>query len=65
MPSPRSSVQVRPATIGLIVLGVVFVILATLYFTKTAADLPSFHQSGLTTHHTKHGIASSVSLRFP
>ncbi len=39
---------------------VVFVVLAVVYFTRTAQDLPAFlpgHQAGLTRHHTKHGIA--------
>ena len=60
MASPRSSVHVKPATIGLVVLGLLFVVVAIVYFTKTATDLPSFmpgHQSGVTKHHTKHGIA--------
>lgn len=54
---------VRPATIGLIVLGLVFVALAVVYFTQSAANLPHFfpgHSAGVTRHHTKHGIALLV-----
>jgi hypothetical protein len=46
--------------LGCIVLAAAFVVLAVVYFTKTAQDLPAFlpgHQAGLTRHHTKHGIA--------
>ena len=60
MPSSPSSIHVKPATIALIVLGLLFVIVAIVYFTKTATDLPSFmpgHQSGVSKHHTKHGVA--------
>jgi hypothetical protein len=42
------------------VLAAVFVILAVVYFTRSAADLPSFlpgHEAGSTKHHVKHGIA--------
>jgi amino acid permease len=42
------------------VLAVVFVIVGVVYFTKTAADLPSFfpgHDAHSTKHHVKHGIA--------
>jgi hypothetical protein len=55
-----TDIKVRPLTIALLVLGVLFVIVAIVYFTKTADGLPSFlpgHQAGLTKHHTKHGIA--------
>jgi hypothetical protein len=42
------------------VLAAAFVILAVLYFTRTAADLPAFlpgHEANSTKHHIKHGIA--------
>lgn len=41
------------------VLGVVFLIVAVLYFTQSASALPGFlpgHEAGVATHHTKHGI---------
>ena len=50
----------KPLIIGLVVLAVVFVALAVLYFTRTAQDLPSWlpgHQAGSTRHHAKHGVA--------
>jgi hypothetical protein len=50
----------KPLVLLLSVLAVVFVGLAVVYFTRTAADLPSFlpgHDVHSTTHHTKHGIA--------
>lgn len=50
----------RPLVFGCIALAAVFIVLAVVYFTKTAQDLPAFlpgHQAGLTRHHTKHGIA--------
>ena len=43
----------KPATIALFVLGVLFVILAIVYFATPAKDLPGFipgHQAGLTRH---------------
>ena len=50
----------KPLVLACIGLAVVFVMVAVVYFTKTAADLPSFfpgHDAHSTTHHTKHGIA--------
>jgi ABC-type transporter Mla subunit MlaD len=50
----------KPLVIGCIVLAVVFVGLAVVYFTRTAQDLPSWlpgHQAGSTRHHVKHGVA--------
>jgi hypothetical protein len=44
---------------ALIVLGVLFVVVAVVYFTSTAAGLPSFfpgHQAGSSHHHTKHDV---------
>ncbi|MCU1345749.1 MAG: hypothetical protein JWL70_2015 [Acidimicrobiia bacterium] len=55
-----SNVRIRPATIGCVALAVVLVVVAIVYFTKTADGLPSFfpgHESGSTHHHVKHGIA--------
>jgi hypothetical protein len=50
----------KPLVAGCVVLAVLFVALAVVYFTKTASALPSFlpgHQAGSTRHHVKHGIA--------
>jgi len=57
--SPRF--QIRPLTWLLIALAVVFVVLAVVYFVTPANQLPSVlpgHQSGLTKHHTKHGLVA-------
>jgi amino acid permease len=46
-----------------VVLGIVFVVLAVVYFVEPAGSLPSFfpgHESGSSHHHFKHGIASVV-----
>jgi len=56
----RQRFRFRPLTGVLIVVGVVLVVIAIVYFTTTATDLPGFfpgHQAGSTRHHTKHGIA--------
>jgi hypothetical protein len=53
----------RPALIlPAVVLGVLLLALAVLYFADTASALPSFipgHQAGSAHHHVKHGIASA------
>jgi hypothetical protein len=49
----------RPATWALIALAVVLIIVAVVYFTTTAGNLPSFfpgHQAGSAHKHTKHGL---------
>jgi len=46
-----------------IVLGVLFMALAVLYFVDSAGSLPSFipgHEAGSAHHHVKHGIAAFV-----
>jgi hypothetical protein len=56
----RPKLQFRPLTAVLLAVGVVFVVLAIVYFTTAASSLPSVlpgHQAGSTRHHTKHGIA--------
>jgi hypothetical protein len=53
----------RSLIIPAAVLGVLFLVVAGLYFAQTAADLPSFfpgHQAGSSHHHVKHGIAALV-----
>jgi hypothetical protein len=55
-----SNIRIRPLTVVLIGLGVACVIAAIVYFTTSAANLPSFfpgHQARVTRHHTKHGLA--------
>lgn len=53
----------RSLIIPAVILGVVLLVVAAIYFADTASSLPSFfpgHQSGSTHHHTKHGIAALV-----
>src|SRR5438128_2101422 len=55
-----TSFRVRPLTIVLVLVALALVAVAVVYFTKSAADLPSYmpgHQAHVTRHHTKHGIA--------
>lgn len=51
----------RKLIIPAVILGIVLIIIAIVYWTSTADALPSFfpgHQSGSSTHHVKHGIAA-------
>jgi hypothetical protein len=63
---PNSSVARHtsiPVTIGLVVLGAVFAVVAVIYFTSTADGLPAFfpgHKVGDAQHHTKHGLAALI-----
>jgi len=54
----------RPALIvPAIIVGIVFLALAVLYWVSTADALPSFipgHETGSAHHHIKHGIAAAV-----
>jgi hypothetical protein len=46
-----------------IILGIIFLILAVVYFAEPAKSLPSFipgHEAGSSHHHVKHGIAAAV-----
>ena len=46
-----------------VVLGIVFLAIAVIYFVEPASSLPSFfpgHEAGSSHHHTKHGIAALV-----
>ena len=46
-----------------IVLGIVLIVVAIVYFVDSASALPSFfpgHQAGSAHHHTKHGIAALI-----
>jgi cytochrome b561 len=62
MPDERRIVM-RPLTWLLLAVAVVLVVIAVVYFTRDAANLPGFfpgHQAGLTKTHTKHGLAALV-----
>lgn len=53
----------RSLIIPAVVIGVVLVVVAVVYFVDPAKSLPSFfpgHQSGSGHHHAKHGIAALV-----
>jgi uncharacterized membrane protein HdeD (DUF308 family) len=53
----------RNLIIPAIVLGVVLIVIAVIYFVEPAKSLPSFfpgHAAGSTHHHVKHGIAALV-----
>jgi hypothetical protein len=53
----------RSLIIPAVVLGVVLLAVAVVYFIEPAKSLPSFfpgHKSGSGHHHTKHGIAALV-----
>lgn len=44
-----------------VVIGIVLIVIAVIYWAEPAKSLPSFfpgHQAGSTHHHAKHGIAS-------
>ncbi|HEY7631963.1 MAG TPA: hypothetical protein VH817_14740, partial [Thermoleophilaceae bacterium] len=52
-----------PLVVLAIVLGLVFLVIAAIYFVDTASALPSFfpgHSAGSSHHHIKHGIAALV-----
>ena len=56
-------VQFRAMTAICIAAAVACVVIAVVYFTKTADGLPSFfpgHKAGSAHHHTKHGLAFIV-----
>lgn len=63
--SSTTSVRNAPlvVTAMLALLGVLLLVIAIFYFTKTSNHLPSFfpgHDAKHTYHHTKHGIAALV-----
>jgi NADH:ubiquinone oxidoreductase subunit 6 (subunit J) len=50
-------------TVALLVLGIALIIVSVVYFTRTAADLPSFfpgYQAGSAHHHSKHGVVALI-----
>ena len=54
----------RPALIvPAVILGIVLLVVAAIYFADSASSLPSFfpgHQAGSAHHHVKHGIAAGL-----
>jgi flagellar basal body-associated protein FliL len=53
----------RSLIIPAVIVGVIVLVIAVIYFVEPAKSLPSFfpgHQSGSSHHHTKHGIAALV-----
>jgi hypothetical protein len=53
----------RKLILPAIVVGVLLIVVAAVYFVDSAGSLPSFfpgHQAGSTHHHAKHGIAALV-----
>jgi hypothetical protein len=53
----------RNLIVPAVLLGLVFVAIAIVYFVEPASSLPSFfpgHEAGSSHHHTKHGIAALV-----
>ncbi len=53
----------RMLMIGGIVLGILLVLIAVIYFASPASALPAFfpgYTPGLATHHIKHGIAALI-----
>jgi uncharacterized RDD family membrane protein YckC len=53
----------RALIIPAVVVGVLLLVVAVIYFVDSASSLPSFfpgHQSGSTHHHVKHGVAALV-----
>ena len=53
----------RSLIIPAVIVGVLMLIVAVIYFVEPASSLPSFfpgHQAGSSHHHVKHGIAALV-----
>jgi hypothetical protein len=51
----------RKLILPAVLLGIVLIVIAIVYWADTASALPSFfpgHQAGSTHHHLKHGIAA-------
>lgn len=56
----KPAVTFRPLTIACILAALLLAVIAFVYFSRTASDLPSFfpgHLAGSSKHHTKHGVA--------
>jgi uncharacterized membrane protein len=59
LPISKRRTLIAPA----VLLGVVLLVLAVIYFVDTASSLPSFfpgHKAGSGHHHVKHGIAALI-----
>jgi hypothetical protein len=59
----RAMTKHRSLILPAVVLGVVLLALAILYWVDTADALPSFlpgHEAGSSHHHIKHGIAAAI-----
>ena len=56
--------QKRPQLIApALALGVIFLVIAIIYWVDSAGSLPSFfpgHEAGSAHHHVKHGIAAAI-----
>lgn len=53
----------KPLVIIAVVVGIIFLVLAGIYFAEPAKSLPAFfpgHDPKLTTHHYKHGIGAFI-----
>jgi hypothetical protein len=53
----------RNLIVPAVILGVLLLVVAVIYFVNTADSLPSFfpgHEAGSSDHHVKHGIAALV-----
>ena len=53
----------RALIIPAVIVGVILIVVAIVYFAEPAKSLPSFfpgHQAGSAHHHVKHGIAALV-----
>jgi hypothetical protein len=62
-PTPGQPNAPFAVTVALLVVGVALIVVAVLYFTRTAASLPSFfpgHQLGSSHHHSKHGLVALI-----
>jgi hypothetical protein len=58
-----SKFRIRPLTILLVLLALILIAGSVVYFTTTAANLPSFfpgHAAHSAKHHVKHGLALIV-----
>jgi len=53
----------RKLIVPAILLGIVFLVIAVIYWVEPAGSLPSFfpgHEAGSSHHHAKHGIAALI-----
>jgi hypothetical protein len=53
----------NPLVVPAIVLGILFLVVAAIYFVESASSLPSFfpgHTAGSSHHHFKHGLLAAV-----